>query len=737
MPTGAGGVDTMERANQGALMREAVEAQAQVRETMTAAIELSADGFLQQINEYECIKDLGAGATAEVKLCRRVDKQTGEEEWVAVKVFNKSLLNREARSLAFGRRKKDRKTHTNAQRDSQVLQNVRREVALMKKLVHPNVVRLLEVIDDPQNDLLFVAMEFVHNGPVMVWDESSGQYLSPATGGVLPPRTAAGYFRGMLDGLEFLHGNHVVHRDLKPENVLLTKDGVAKLADFGVAQVFDEKEPPTTGSDTTTEPMTADSAQRHRHQLTQPEGTWCFWAPEICSTSTVATQRALLAAETRARGAEAAKAMALGSRGGGAGGGGATATTSAAISIKPPSVIMEDEVLTANGNGDAAGAEELLDKRLADAPGRHSGDTKSLEQQGTYNAFAADVWAAGVCLWVFRFGTPPFYNTDPTNLFVEICRQPLLFPGNVDEGDEELLKKEAKRARMVARRAAAEAQAATAEADRAAMEAAEELASLRNGIKKEGEEPATPAPPSLRPIQIPEDGDGELDDMVSPGQMPALGSRQFGGRGAAGEASGRHRGGSRRQLANGGEHSRRRSETRPPAANAPLRRSQSSSHDGGSSFGGSGGGGGRRNGGGLTLDAVSSPTRQAPAGGEATSEQEWFDRRSRSGSGNTLRRSGRSSSERNGRSGRPRHDSSLSAAADAAMSAVLSAVPPLLGGSGSGGGDGEGGFGWGGGAGSGSGSRNRSGSNSSVRDGGRGAYNRRHRPRPGSHPRST
>lgn len=39
---------------------------------------------------------------------------------------------------------------------------------------------------------------------------------------------------------EFLHGNHVVHRDLKPENVLLTKDGVAKIADFGVAHIFDE-----------------------------------------------------------------------------------------------------------------------------------------------------------------------------------------------------------------------------------------------------------------------------------------------------------------------------------------------------------------------------------------------------------------------------------------------------------------------------------------------------------------
>lgn len=43
-----------------------------------------------------------------------------------------------------------------------------------------------------------------------------------------------------LASQEFLHGNHVVHRDLKPENVLLTKDGVAKIADFGVAHIFDE-----------------------------------------------------------------------------------------------------------------------------------------------------------------------------------------------------------------------------------------------------------------------------------------------------------------------------------------------------------------------------------------------------------------------------------------------------------------------------------------------------------------
>lgn len=56
-----------------------------------------------------------------------------------------------------------------AQRDSRVLQNVRREVALMKKLVHPNVVRLLEVIDDPQNDSLFMVSprQTRDSGPIL------------------------------------------------------------------------------------------------------------------------------------------------------------------------------------------------------------------------------------------------------------------------------------------------------------------------------------------------------------------------------------------------------------------------------------------------------------------------------------------------------------------------------------------------------------------------------------------
>lgn len=114
-----------------------------------------------------------------------------------------------------------------------MLENVQKEIAIMKKINHPNCVQMYEVIDDPTNNKLYIRLEYVEGG----------QCMEAANG--TPPLSvdlAKSYFIDLICGLEYIHFNHILHRDLKPENLLVTKEGILKLADFGVSSPLENED---------------------------------------------------------------------------------------------------------------------------------------------------------------------------------------------------------------------------------------------------------------------------------------------------------------------------------------------------------------------------------------------------------------------------------------------------------------------------------------------------------------
>ncbi|KAJ3805834.1 kinase-like domain-containing protein, partial [Lentinula aff. lateritia] len=109
-------------------------------------------------------------------------------------------------------------------------QEIRKEIAIMKKCRHPHVVRLYEVIDDRKNEMVFMVMEYLGGGEI--------QYTSPTSPGtpILTVEQTRRIMRDAILGLEYLHHQGIIHRDIKPANLLWsTGHDRVKIADFGTA----------------------------------------------------------------------------------------------------------------------------------------------------------------------------------------------------------------------------------------------------------------------------------------------------------------------------------------------------------------------------------------------------------------------------------------------------------------------------------------------------------------------
>lgn len=139
------------------------------------------------------------GTYAKVKFAQHME--TGKS--YAIKVLNKDVL------ISRG-----------------MVEQVKREIGILKQVQHPNIVNLEEVMSS--KDKIFMVMELVTGGDL---------FDKVASEGPMREKEAKALFCQILSAVAYCHEQGVCHRDLKPENVLLTSKGEAKLSDFGLGAI--------------------------------------------------------------------------------------------------------------------------------------------------------------------------------------------------------------------------------------------------------------------------------------------------------------------------------------------------------------------------------------------------------------------------------------------------------------------------------------------------------------------
>jgi serine/threonine protein kinase len=107
------------------------------------------------------------------------------------------------------------------------VERVSREIHILKRIHHDNIIQLYEVIDTPNE--IYLIMEFADGGELFDYIVANTRVKEPL---------AAKFFHEICNGIDYVHSMNVIHRDLKPENLLLVKtanDWGIKVIDFGLS----------------------------------------------------------------------------------------------------------------------------------------------------------------------------------------------------------------------------------------------------------------------------------------------------------------------------------------------------------------------------------------------------------------------------------------------------------------------------------------------------------------------
>ncbi|KAL4446517.1 hypothetical protein ABPG74_001258 [Tetrahymena malaccensis] len=221
-----------------------------VLETSQVKKQVDDQGY-KKINQYTLLQEIGRGGFGKVKLATSeipTDKGVIKKQF-AIKISNKQKLKRKLFSMKVN-----------------AFTLLEREVAIMKKIDHPNLVKLYEVIDDPEDDKIYMVMEFVQKGSIMsntFWKKELQQndpdQYEKIFGGeddiahnkkkqeMIPKKLSEEkckkYFQQFALAIDYMHNfAQIIHRDIKPENILIDEDDNLKIADFGVSHIMETNE---------------------------------------------------------------------------------------------------------------------------------------------------------------------------------------------------------------------------------------------------------------------------------------------------------------------------------------------------------------------------------------------------------------------------------------------------------------------------------------------------------------
>jgi eukaryotic-like serine/threonine-protein kinase len=166
----------------------------------TLAVNTTTPGML---GRYRVLKELGRGAMGLVYL----GKDPTIQRFVAIKTMRLDQLDHDDK-----------------------LQEVKarffREAESTGRLSHPNIVTIYDAGEE--DDLGYIAMELIEGTPLKQWARKPN--LLPVNEVLLTVATVA-------DALDYAHQQGIVHRDIKPANIMLTKDRIVKVMDFGIAKM--------------------------------------------------------------------------------------------------------------------------------------------------------------------------------------------------------------------------------------------------------------------------------------------------------------------------------------------------------------------------------------------------------------------------------------------------------------------------------------------------------------------